>query len=284
MRTHLSRWPWCVLLGAALLLAACSVSVRPAGDPATATTAPAPVASLQAGATPTAPAAVTPSPTGTAPSDDSTASTATTAPTTPPATSPAPAAGTGKTPTPTPTPAPSPTPTATPAGIPVCAEEPVRGFGLAWHDDSTLARRIGCPLAPEAGVAGRVQHYEHGLMLWLDVQAPGIDSAPWVVSLSGGQATRQRVPSEGITWESDLVEPTGAFAWVWENVYTTPDQLGPATAPAIESDTAIQRFERGTMIWIRDAGGPRPLIYVVGSDLLTAASGPVQVIEDRSYP
>lgn len=160
----------------------------------------------------------------------------------------------------------------------------MRGFGLVWYDHPALAQRIGCPLAPEAGLAGRVQRYEHGLMVWLDVAAdyPGIDTSPWVVVLAGDSATRHRVPA-GVDWDDETTEPAGAFAWVWENAFADRERLGAATSTVHDTDAAVQRFERGTMIWVRNPGDNQPMIYVVESDLLGTASGQYEAFPDRGF-
>ncbi|MDI3339934.1 MAG: hypothetical protein QJR03_05310 [Sphaerobacter sp.] len=279
-----------------LLAAACSVSVRPVGD-----STPTPAAAASPGL------AAVASPRAQAPSPTPAAGPASPPPTTPPGPT---APGTGAAPTPTPpasagrpqpapptggnpAPAPMPTPgvmpppetTPTPVSLPACDEAPVRGFGLVWHDQPAVAQRIGCPLAPEFGVAAWVQTYAQGLMVWLDIPraAPDLGSASWVVTLAGGAAARHRVPDPGESWDPSTTAPSGAFAWVWENVYTDRERLGPATSPPWQTDAALQRFERGTMLWLREPGSGQPTVYVVDADLAVAAHGAYQAFVDRSF-
>src|SRR5690606_10983933 len=142
---------------------ACSVSVRPVDDEATPTATAGTsgrVGSVRS--TPVASVTVTPQPSGDTPvaaevSGTRTPTTAGEVPTLPPP----PTARPMPTMPPNPAPSPSPTPTArpeptapppvtpTPAGPPVCAELPVRGFGLVWHDQPAVARQIGCPVRSE---------------------------------------------------------------------------------------------------------------------------------------
>lgn len=161
----------------------------------------------------------------------------------------------------------------------------MRGFGLVWHDQPAVARQIGCPVEREVGVAARVQPYMHGLMVWLDIPhwAPGVDSVPWVITLAGNHAARHRVPDVGQDWDPEAAAPTGAFAWVWENVYTDRERLGEATAAYWATDAALQRFERGTMLWLREPGSGVPTIYVIEADLAVSAYGVFQSFVDRSF-
>lgn len=187
-------------------------------------------------------------------------------------------------PAPTAQPSPTPAPTATPPMMPSCDQEPIRGFGLVWHDHPEVAQVIGCPVADEIGLSAKIQSYQHGFMLWLDTTAPSppLDDASWVVAFAGTLATRTRV-SAPVTWQPDTVSPTGAFAWVGDNVYTDAQRLGPATTVASDTDAAIQRFEHGTMIWVKNAPGGRPMVYVVSGDLTTTASGSFQAFVDTSF-
>ena len=292
----------CKLLILLMLLgfaSGCSVSVRPVDDEATPTATAGTsgrVGSVRS--TPVASVTVTPQPSGDTPvatevSETPTPTTAGEVPTLPPP----PTARPMPTMPPNPAPSPSPTPTArpeptapppvtpTPTGPPVCAELPVRGFGLVWHDQPAVARQIGCPVEREVGVAARVQPYMHGLMVWLDIPhwAPGVDSVPWVITLAGNHAARHRVPDVGQDWNPEAAAPTGAFAWVWENVYTDRERLGEATAAYWATDAALQRFERGTMLWLREPGSGVPTIYVIEADLAVSAYGVFQSFVDRSF-
>jgi hypothetical protein len=185
-------------------------------------------------------------------------------------------------PTPTPVP-PTPTPTPTPVpSAPNCADMPVRGFGLLWNSNPAVAQAVGCPLAPETGLSARVQLYQSGVMIWLDTLSPNIDQAPWVLTLIGDSAARYRVPANGPSWEAGSSEPTGAFEWVWNNIYSVQQSIGGALDPWYAADAAIQRFDHGTMLWLKQPpSGDRPMIFVFPDDLLNAATTTYQAYVDQ---
>ncbi|HEX3724239.1 MAG TPA: hypothetical protein VHV31_15740 [Nitrolancea sp.] len=198
---------------------------------------------------------------------------------TPRATTP-PAAPTPK-PAPTPSPAvPTPTPTSTSLA---CSDVPVRGFGLLWSSNPAVAHALGCPIDAEVGLAARAQLYANGSMIWLDTSTAGVDQSPWVVTVIGSNATRYRVPVEVPAWNDGASVPSGAFKWVWDNIYTDQQQLGFALAPLFSTDGAIQRFEHGTMIWLKASpDSAQATIYVVQSDLVADSTGTYQSYMDQS--
>lgn len=297
----------------ALLVAGCSISVDAVdeerrtpdayiahtGTPsptalATATPTARPTATTRATARATATAAGTPAPTAQpSPTPEATSPASSPTPTEQPTPAPTTASEQRPTPTPrqpdpTPTPTPppvEPTPTAEPEPV-TCLEEPVRGFGLVWNDHPEIARQIGCPSSSEMGVALRVQQYQGGSMLWLDASAsnPTLDTVPWVLTLIDGVMTRYRLPDVAFDWEPGLVEPTGAFKWVWDNAYADRERLGDAVTPYHESNGALQRFEQGMMLWLSaPPEGTLPVIYVVERDLVAAAVGLYQLYLDRGF-
>jgi len=159
----------------------------------------------------------------------------------------------------------------------------VRGFGLLWNSNATVKKAMGCPAGAEVGVAARVQPYQHGVMIWLDTLSAGVDQSPWVVTLIDGTATRYRVPVEVPEWNDGATVPSGAFQWVLENVYTGQQNLGFALGPLSVTDAAIQRFDTGTMVWLKTPpDGNQPTIYVINTDLVNASSGAFQTYIDQS--
>ncbi len=159
---------------------------------------------------------------------------------------------------------------------------PVRGFGLLWHSHPAVAQAVGCPLAAETGLSARVQLYQSGVMIWLDTPTPSIDQAPWVITLISDSAARYRVPADGPAWEEGAREPTGAFAWVWNNVFSVRQSIGSVLDPWYATDAAIQRFDHGTMIWLRQPpSGDRPMIFVFRDDLLKTSTTTYQAYIDE---
>ncbi len=120
-------------------------------------------------------------------------------------------------------------------------------------------------------------------MVWLDMTSAGVDSSDWVLTLIGSSATRYRVPQDVPTWVDGAEEPSGAFAWVWQNVYTVQQALGDPTGAWYATDGALQRFDDGTMIWLKDVpDAETPMVYVIGVDLTQASSGSFQRYADHS--
>lgn len=162
---------------------------------------------------------------------------------------------------------------------------PVRGFGLLWHSNPAVAQAVGCPLAAETGLSARVQLYQSGVMIWLDTLTPNIDQAPWVITLISDSAARYRVPADGPAWEDGAREPSGAFAWIWNNVFSVRQSIGSALDPWYATDAAVQRFDHGTMIWLRQPpAGDRPMIFVFRDDLLNTSTTTYQAYIDEGAP
>ena len=128
-----------------------------------------------------------------------------------------------------------------------------------------------------------MQPYQNGFMLWLDTLTPGVDQSPWVVTLIDGTATRYRVPVEVPEWKEGATVPSGAFKWVLQNVYTDQQRIGFALAPWFSTDAAIQRFDHGTMIWLKTPpDGTQATIYVIQNDLVTASTGTAEHFLDQT--
>ena len=247
-------------------------SSQPTGDPSPTTTqlTPSPTATVQLATTPTAANTAAPTVTPT-PTPHSISP--------PPVSRPTVAS---QPPAPTPTPVP-PSPTQAPeSSAPNCADMPVRGFGLLWSSNPAVAHAVGCPLAVETGLSARVQLYQSGVMIWLDTLTPGIDQAPWVIALIGDSAARYRVPTNGPAWDEDTGAPAGAFKWVWDNVYSVQQSIGAALDPWYATDAAIQRFDHGTMLWLKQPpSSNKPMIFVFPDDLLNASTTTYQAYVDQ---
>ena len=120
-------------------------------------------------------------------------------------------------------------------------------------------------------------------MIWLDTQTEGVDSADWVLTMVGSSTTRYRTPADVPTWVDGATEPSGAFAWVWDNVYTVQQVLGDPTDAWFATDGAMQWFNDGTMVWLKTVpGSETPMIYVVGVDLTQASNGTFARYADSS--
>ncbi len=129
-----------------------------------------------------------------------------------------------------------------------------------------------------------MQVFEHGYMIWLQTTAGGVDQSDWVITVINGTAARYRAPADVPAWDATVSEPTGAFKWVWDNVYTDQAKLGEAVAPEYETGAALQMFETGTMVWLKDPpSGGSPEILVVQVNLLSSSRGSADFYPDLSY-
>ncbi|HEX9017250.1 MAG TPA: hypothetical protein VF960_14765, partial [Chloroflexota bacterium] len=203
---------------------------------ATPTSTPAPAFAVTASPTPTQTSmpAATPSPT----------STPTTRPTSTPTSTPAPGATT------TPTLIPTAQPTATPT--PQCAVVPVRGLGLVYDANPTLATRLGCAQADATSVQIVRETFERGLMMWRS------DTKEIVVIRRDGDWTAYKdtyvngeVLSDVGTPPAGLAAPVRSLGKVWRQT-DVRQALGWATGGEQQLTGSVQEFANGRMIWTAD--------------------------------
>ncbi len=155
------------------------------------------------------------------------------------------------------TPAPPPGQPTLPPAASVCAYPPPGGFGPAYSADPALAAQLGCPVgAPPAASssASAYQPFERGAMVWLggpiyallgagrfqrfdDTFVAGVDPD------SGGEA-----PPAG------LVEPVRGFGKVWRGTPGVRADLGWGLAAESGAQAALQRFERGWLVYLPQRG------------------------------
>jgi hypothetical protein len=173
-----------------------------------------------------------------------------------------------------------------PAEPGACERTPVSGFGALWFGNSAVRNLLLCPLEDEQPYTGIVQRFEHGEMIHLESQA-----SPPEITIYALLPDWETGPSWGTMpyYETDrpLPEPPAGFfppdpllktAWL-EGACCRPDAqpaqeaLGWATAEAMTTTFARQRFEGGTMIWRQD----RDEILVLSS---TATEDTYQVFPD----
>ena len=129
-----------------------------------------------------------------------------------------------------------------------------------------------------------MQVFDNGYMLWLQVTSGGVDQSDWVITVIDGTAARYRVPVELPEWDEKASTPSGAFKWVWDNVYTDQALLGNAIAPEYQTGAALQLFDTGTMVWLNDPPNANsPEILVVQANLVSASRGSADLYRDLSY-
>ena len=229
---------------------AASPAVAAAAVPATATAAPAtpaPAASLPT-PTPAAAPAATAALTGTATVTGTGAVTATGA-VTGTATVTA-AAGTAAAPAATPTPVVTAEPLAgdPPAGL----FRPEGSLGIVWEANGRIQQDIGwARQQTPAAIAGAVQHFEHGVMIWRadtsQIYVFLADTGEWQSFADtfeeGDVESDPRLAPPG-----GLLQPIRGFGKIWRDNPALRDQLGWATAKEQAQSAEVHSFERGQML------------------------------------
>jgi len=150
------------------------------------------------------------------------------------------------------------------AGIPPGGEEPAGKFGKVWHEDESIAAKIGWAVEGERSPEMARQEFERGKMLY-------VKDGNRIYMLHANGAWQ----SFADTWHSGLpeedpalvppagfVQPRFGFGKVWrEQLHGTPRDPGWAIALEIGYVGAAMRFERGVMLWSNEG-----LIYVLADD------------------
>ena len=112
------------------------------------------------------------------------------------------------------------------AGATACETQPVRGFGLLYTSQPTLASRLGCATGAEAGTSLTVQAYANGQT----IDAPA-------------QKTTYILTKDG-KWTS---QPDGA-----NSATAAVAALGAPNGSAQNVGGAIESFQHGTLLWTPD--------------------------------
>jgi hypothetical protein len=148
---------------------------------------------------------------------------------------------------------PAPTATPTPGVAAGCLIAPRRGFGKVYTDNAAVARRLGCPTAPEATlVQAAEQSFERGYMFW-----DGDTRRIYV--FFGANNTWRYYPdtwAEGVppaavlTPPAGLYQPVRGFGKVWLEQTGVREALGWATNQERLITSAVQQpYEGGAMLW-----------------------------------
>ncbi|MBN1286824.1 MAG: hypothetical protein JXB47_15600 [Anaerolineae bacterium] len=179
------------------------------------------------------------------------------------------------TPPPSATPSFTPTDTPGPGDAPACSP-PAGGFGLIYQGDSTLQRMLGCPTGPNAGAPSEawtiqtaVQPYENGLMVWVSQLGWEPQKIIYVLFNDGTyqrylDAWQDGMPeSGGETPPEGRFEPVRGFGKIWREQAGVRGRLGWALQPESGGPGQIQRFARGEMVYLSQAG--QTYIFVQGS-------------------
>jgi hypothetical protein len=136
-------------------------------------------------------------------------------------------------------------------------------FTDLWHSDTTLQYTISCPLVMPPTVAMSLQHFEHGLMVYVDYKGLNYsyETNPrkiYVLYEDGSSESfidyyfgdqYEPTPPPLPTPPAGLQAPNLGFGKVWREKPTVRQRLGFATAPEIALDRAnFQFFGFGYML------------------------------------
>jgi len=136
-----------------------------------------------------------------------------------------------------------------------CYDTPLRGFGQVWGEHPEVQATLNCPSEGEQGTQAAVQHFEHGLMLWL--QADTSYSADPVYAFFD-DGTYQRFGDLGSADPAKVGAVPAGYAPVgdkfskvyWEGTGArVKERLGYALGPAGDTAGAYQQFYNGRMFW-----------------------------------
>jgi hypothetical protein len=123
-------------------------------------------------------------------------------------------------------------------------------FGESWRSNTSIARRVGCPLQQRFGFAGNVQVFERGVMyhradtneVWAVQPGNGGTGKYWYVNQPPPMSMEGLIPPPG------LRSPGNAFSSVWLTNNEVSTGLGYATTPEQAADLNIQRFDGGSLL------------------------------------
>ncbi len=136
-----------------------------------------------------------------------------------------------------------------------CDTAPIRGFGKVWGDHLDVQNTLGCPWGAEAGTDAAVQHFQHGIMLWLGSDSR-YNADPVYVFFDDGNY--QRFGDLGAADPAKVGEIPAGFYPVgdkfskvyWEGTgVKVKERLGYATSEAEDTAGAFLQFDRGRMFW-----------------------------------
>lgn len=157
-----------------------------------------------------------------------------------------------------------------------CTAAPGGAVGALLASDAALSAQLGCAMGLPYSVAGAVQPFERGLMIYRPSQSPG---TPGVIEALSADSRFTRYAdtwvsgidpdSAGLTPPPGLVEPIRGFGKVWRNDGALAARLGWALAGEQGVTLSVQPFERGVAVFSPAHG----VTYILADDASGAASG-----------
>jgi hypothetical protein len=127
------------------------------------------------------------------------------------------------------------------AGLLPCAAGAVGGFGRVWQAEAWARDRLGCPLAPEAGVRIRTG-----------------------VVVGGANVRSGDAPGHGYWPENDWPDWFELAGTGWTARAKAERPWAVTSAQAL--DGAAQRFAGGTMLWLPHPDGRRVILVLAEPD------------------
>jgi hypothetical protein len=142
-----------------------------------------------------------------------------------------------------------PLPAEPPAGL----YRPTGTFEPIWSSKADLQRRLGWALTPAAtGVPAAYQTFEQGVMIW-----QGDEARIYALASNGSwrgfaDTFREGDPESdpSLSAPQGRLQPVRGFGKIWRTEPEVRSQLGWATDRESGLTAQVQRFERGTLIWV----------------------------------
>ena len=144
------------------------------------------------------------------------------------------------------------------------AAEPTGKFGKIWHEEPSIAQRVGLALGGERSPVMAMQVFQEGTMLFVEdakrIFLLRTDNRWWSFPDSWSPSQPEEDPS--LVPPLGLYQPRFGFGKVWrEKLLGTPLHPGWATEPEHGYTGAAMDFERGFMLWSDEA-----IVYVLFGD------------------
>ncbi len=140
---------------------------------------------------------------------------------------------------------------------PGCAIAPVQGFGNVWYNNWGVRSRLGCPQAPEQGIAANDQQFQYGYVVQ--------DMTNKKVYIIFG--SNHRWGRYDDTWQAGepvnnpwIIPPPGYYqpeygiGKVWRQVDNMSQRLGWGRRPQAAINATIQPYVGGMMLWSSTGG------------------------------
>lgn len=136
-------------------------------------------------------------------------------------------------------------------GTGACSFSVAATVANAYHRDTALRERLGCPVSGGASIAlMALQPFERGLMVWRgdtrQIIALANSGQLWQVSDSWNEGMPPDDPA--FSPPPGVVQPVRGFGLVWRSNVAIRDALGWGTQPEAPAQGFWQDFERGAML------------------------------------